>query len=181
MKTILALDISMRSTGVVLLMVEEDGSYHPPLCTTWKTALPMDHMDAAFDQAAKLSDLLEQAKPDLVLVEGYSLGSSHGAESLISVGAILRAFLRIDGYKWTTVAPQTLKKFAGASLKEDIKVEAFKRWGFEHSSNDVVDAFVMAQIGAALLQRPVKPLTKAQLEVCEGLINPKPAKKKAKK
>jgi len=48
-----------------------------------------------------------------------------------------------------SVNPTHLKIFAcGArgAAKDEIRVEVLKRWGFEHSSNDAVDAYVLSML-----------------------------------
>jgi crossover junction endodeoxyribonuclease RuvC len=119
--------------------------------------------------------VLEEFPPDKVCIEGYSLASVNRAEPLMTVGTILRYFLRQCGYDWQIVTPSQLKKYAGAKLKQDIKLEVYKRWKFEHRSDDVVDAYVLAQIGRGLEDMPLD-LIRPQQEVLEALRNPKAKK-----
>lgn len=72
----------------------------------------------------------------------------------------------------TLVAGSSHKKFVcgkGTGMKkEDVKLWTFKRWGFEHQSNDVVDAYGLAQIARAIVNPDIE-LIKPQLEVIAGL------------
>lgn len=47
----------------------------------------------------------------------------------------------------------TLKKFVakGGAKKDEVRLEVYKKWGFEHASNDAVDAYLAAQFGRAVL------------------------------
>lgn len=176
----LGLDISSLSTGVLLL---EDGV--PEFQGTWKPPAELDYLGRGSWQAEQMMALLENHQPNQICIESYSLGSPNRMEPLITVGTILRYFLRQMGYDWQEVAPTQVKKYAGAALKQDLKLAVFKRWQFEHRSDDVVDAYVLAQIGrgvwASKHGHPQQlDLIRPQQEVIEVLLHPKP-KKKAKK
>lgn len=175
----LGLDISSTSTGVVLL----DSTQAEPLFKDTWCPKPdgMSYVKRGDWQANALLELLAEHKPDQIMIEGYSLGSATGAEPLITVGAILRYVLFLSGYTWTDIAPSRLKKFAGAALKQDMKLAVYKRWKFEHSSDDVIDAYVLALIGEAVAGRERLVLLKPQLEVVADLLDPTPKKKRAKK
>lgn len=173
----LGLDISSTSTGVVLLDSAHAEPVFQGLFKPEADGLPY-HVRGD-QQANKLLALLEKHQPDRILIEGYSLGSATGAEPLITVGAILRYVLHLSGYAWGDVAPSRLKKFAGAALKQDMKLAVFKRWGFEHSSDDVIDAYVLALIAEAMGGHHRQPLIKPQQEVVTAMSAP-PAKKKRK-
>jgi crossover junction endodeoxyribonuclease RuvC len=171
----LGLDISSTSSGAIVLndmgtVLHED---------VWKPPAGLDYLQRGSWQAERLMGIIEQFPPDKVCIEGYSLGSTHNAEPLITVGTIIRYFLRQMGYEWVVVAPTQLKKYAGAQLKQDIKLAVYKRWGYEHRSDDAVDAYVLAQIGRGLNDMPLD-LIRPQQEVLQVLLNPKP-KKKVKK
>lgn len=174
----LGLDISSTSTGVVLL---NELTNEPVFQGLWRPPAGLDYLERGSWQAEKLLALLENHVPNRVVIEGYSLGSVNGAEPLITVGTILRYFLRQSGYEWAIAAPTQLKKFAVAATKQDIKLAVYKRWGFEHRSDDVVDAYVLAHIGIGLEGiEPLTPWIRPQTEVIDAILNPKP-KKKSKK
>jgi crossover junction endodeoxyribonuclease RuvC len=132
----LGLDISSTSTGAVVL----NGMGGVIWQGLWKPPAGLDYIQRGSYQAEQMLKVLDEFPPQIVCIEGYSLGSTHNAEPLITVGTILRYFLRQCGYDWTVVAPTQLKKYAGAQLKQDIKLAVWKRWQFEHRSDDVVDA-----------------------------------------
>lgn len=174
----LGLDISSTSTGAVLL---GSNSNEPVFQGAWVPPKGMDYLERGSWQAEKLINLIGGPgghAPGQVVIEGYSLGSTNGAEPLITVGTILRYFLRQLGHDWIIAAPTQVKKYAGAQTKQDIKVAAYKRWQFEHRSDDVVDAFVLAQIGLGFHDAAPTALIRPQLEVIEAIRNPKVKKRK---
>lgn len=119
---------------------------------------------------------------DKVAIEGFSHGSTGSfVGQQYAIGWAIRIGLHVRKQKYIEVAPTQLKKFAtgvGKGSKDDLILPIFKRWGFEHPSDNVRDAFVLAQVIRAI-HEPVQ-LTKPQQEVIHNIINP-PAKKPAKK
>lgn len=174
----LGLDISSTSTGVVLL---NDISLQPVHQGLWSPPPGLSYVERGDWQANKLLALMEKHEVTRIMIEGYSLGSTNGAEPLITVGAIMRYVLHLSGHTWTDVAPTRLKKYAHAKLKQDMKLAVYKRWEFEHSSDDVIDAYVLAHIGIALDSEPLVPATVPQREVLDALANPAPKKRNSTK
>lgn len=111
---------------------------------------------------------------DKVAIEGFSHGSSGAfVGQQYAIGWAIRIGLYVRKQQYIEVAPSQLKKFAtgmGKGSKEDLILPIFKRWGFEHSSDNVRDAFVLAQIARAI-HEPVS-LIKPQQEVIHNLLNP---------
>ena len=67
------------------------------------------------------------------------------------------------------VPPARLRSLpAGNAKKDEVRLEVYKRWGFEAPTNDEVDAYVLARIGLAYLGYDDK-LIKPQLEVIKDL------------
>lgn len=168
MSWVLGLDVSSLSTGALLM----PPGGKEPWAELWTPPAKLDYLDRGSYQAERLLRLIEALRPKLVAIEGYSLGSTNGAEPLITVGTIIRYFLRQSGVPFVDVAPSRLKKFVGAQKKEEIRLAVYKRWGYEHESNDVLDAYVLARIAQGLLGYGA-PHTKPQLEVLAGLSSPK--------
>lgn len=87
---------------------------------------------------------------DRVLIEGFSFGSrGAGVSKMFGIGWTIRIMLEEEHFKWTEAAPTTVKKFAsnkGNAKKEDLVLPVYKKWGFESSSNDITDAFIMAKM-----------------------------------
>ncbi|MEC0125323.1 crossover junction endodeoxyribonuclease RuvC [Paenibacillus pabuli] len=124
------------------------------------------------DVVVRTLRLIERA--DVVAIENFSFqstGSFVGQQ--YAIGWAIRIGLYHRKQKYIEVAPNSLKKFAtgvGKGSKEDLILPIFKRWGFEHESDNVRDAFVLAQIVRAIHQ-PIQ-LTKPQQEVIHNLLHP---------
>jgi len=123
---------------------------------------------------------VENVEPgDCVAIEGFGYASQSGfLLGGIGWGIRLRLYERFIHY--IEVAPSALKKFAGCkgnAKKDELSVAIYKRWGFEHPSDNVRDAYVLAQIARALHEDV--PLIGPQREVTEALKNP-PEKKRKK-
>lgn len=96
---------------------------------------------------------------------GFMWGLAHG----------IRMALHRRGWQYSDVAPTAVKKFAtgkGNTKKDEMVLPIFKRWGFEHSSDNVRDAFVLAQIALTLTGKMAIQITKTQWEVLEAIRNP---------
>ncbi len=119
--------------------------------------------------------------PDVVCIEGFSFGSKGKAVSTqYGIGFAIRFALRDMGIKYIVPTPGQVKKFAtgsGSSSKDNMVLPIFKKWGFEHDSDNVRDAFVLAQIARSI--RIGGGDTKYQQEVIQTILAP-PVKKKKK-
>lgn len=142
----IGLDLSTK-TGFVVL--DDDGSVlraeeiHLKYDTT-------EHMCNAIDEI--MFHVREEG--GFLAVEGFSYGSKGKAvDKQYGIGWLLRAELFKSTYEHIIVPPSTLKNFAGAKgncKKDALAVEIFKRWAYEHSSDNVRDAFVLAQIARGI-------------------------------
>jgi crossover junction endodeoxyribonuclease RuvC len=112
--------------------------------------------------------ILEELHPnDIIAIEGFSYGSrGRGVSTQYGIGWLIRAELYKRGYEYIEVSPSAVKKFAtgkGNEKKENMVLPIFKHWEFEHPSDNVRDAFVLAQIAKAI--NGISKLTKYQEEV----------------
>ena len=112
-----------------------------------------------------------------VAIENYSLNSKFGLAMAATLGTVLRMGLIDRDWLYVEPSPQSVKAFAlmakgkGARSKKQKPVkEAQAIWGFKHKSNDVVDAYVLAQIArSAGGAHALGQLDARQLEVVAGL------------
>lgn len=134
-------------------------------------------------------------KDDFVCIEGFGFASQQAIQNG-GIGWGIRMSLEAKSYPYYEVAPNALKKFVNVTdwkgepgskvrLKASEKKKAvmqsvLEHYGFTHKSDNVVDAYVLAQIarhihlGAeALTDKPY------QLEVVHTILNP-PVKKRNK-
>lgn len=127
-----------------------------------------------------VQDTIDCVEPnDLVVIEGFGFASQSGF-LLGGIGWGIRMELYARGIKYLEVAPAALKKYAsgkGNTKKDELAVHIFKQWGFEHPSDNVRDAFVLAQIARAV--RMGTASTKYQQDVIQAILAPPIKKKRA--
>ena len=147
------IDLSTTATGLVAL--QASGGPQPTLLGEWEITAPkLDGIARHKYIVTKVMTLLHQFEPDQIVVEGYSLNFKNAASvvPLCEIGGILRLMLVLDKLTWLDPSAGELKGFAtgkGNSPKEIVMLNVYKRWGFEASSNNVADAYVLACMGLA--------------------------------
>ena len=109
---------------------------------------------------------------DIVAIEGFAYGAKGSAVGMLfGIGWGIRMEMHNRDIEFIDVAPFALKKFAGGkkdTKKDALAVEIYKRWGFEHPSDNVRDAYVLAQIARAMYTS-VDGLIAPQREVIEAI------------
>lgn len=112
-------------------------------------------------------------RDDVVCIEGFAFGAKgQGVAFQYGLGHGIRNALFIRGILPAIVTPAQLKKFAtgkGNTKKDAMAVPIYKHWGFDHSSDNVRDAFVLAQIARSLITGQVK--TAYQADVYKAILN----------
>lgn len=92
------------------------------------------------------------SEKDVVVIEGFGYASKSGF-LLGGIGWAVRMELYKRNIPFYLAAPTALKKYATGSGKADkrkVAVEVNKRWGFYDDSDNITDAYVLAQIGRGL-------------------------------
>jgi len=140
------LDLSTR-TGFVALSDDPPKQFSDELSTPKKGFARL----AWFRE--RVLKLLATYPPDLVVIEGYAFSGKFTNSFQYEIGSVVRMALYDAGIVWVDIPPTTLKASmgSGASKKEKILLEVFKRWGFDATTNNIADAFVLAKIGQAIL------------------------------
>lgn len=166
---VLGLDLSLTSTGVVVL-----GSAGGEVVGVQDSVA----IKSKLRGGARLEEIREQVmaevdlfKPELVVIEGYAFGRPNQMAALGELSGVIKHALYLDGWPFIIVPPTRAKKFAcgkGNAKKDQIRLDVFKRWSFEAKTNDEVDAYVLARIGLAYLGCD-KDLIKPQQEVINDL------------
>jgi crossover junction endodeoxyribonuclease RuvC len=118
-----------------------------------------------------------------VMIEGFSFGSSgSGVSTQYGIGFAIRFQLNNRGIQFIEATPTQVKKFAsgkGTVDKANMVLPIFKKWGYEHDSDNVRDAYVLAQIAHSLSFNTMN--AKYEKEVLESILEgPKPKKKKGR-
>lgn len=101
------------------------------------------------------NSVLKHIEPNsIICIEGFSYGSrGAGVSTQYGVGWLIRSDLFRSGQNYYEVSPSSVKKFAtgkGNTKKDEMVLPIYKKWGFEHSSDNVRDAYVLAKIAQAL-------------------------------
>ena len=154
------IDPSYSSTGVVIL---DTDSNTPLVAEKIKAGGPKDKF---YKRVKILLDKIEAHMVHykhgnvFVVMEGAAFASEFGAFKLGKLSGVLEYYLGSNGIAYSLVAPSYVKSVAtgnGAASKEGVIKGVRSRWGYVNSSNDINDAYVMAQIA-----RGAKPLPKLQ-------------------
>lgn len=132
------------------------------------------------DDPKRMTTLIDEViahirkEEDFIVIEGFGFASQQAIQ-LGGIGWGIRMALFRRGIQYIDASPSQVKKFAtgkGNAKKEAMILPIYKHWGFEHPSDNVRDAYVMAQIAKALKQSPDN-LYKYQQEVLKAILKPK--------
>lgn len=153
----MGLDISTK-TGLVILETED------PITKGMKNGVVIrDMLEINFPKttgmfrarmiAGAVVSKLQKIPPDVIMIEGYGFANRNTLALLVEIGTIIRHILWQEDFTYNVITPNGLKKFIsgkGNAAKDYMRLETYKRWGFEHSSDNVVDAFGLAMVGLAV-------------------------------
>ena len=95
-----------------------------------------------------LNEMLDEWKPAVVILEGYSFGSKYNGPALGEAGGVLRLALYQSGVGFVIVPPKGRAKLAtgkGNASKPAVLVEAVKRLGYQGHDLDECDALWLLQ------------------------------------
>lgn len=106
-------------------------------------------------------------KNDIIVIEGFGFATQQGIQ-LGGIGWGIRMALTRRGFKYYEVAPNAVKKFVSVTgwtgevghkkrltgpQKKKAVMDAVKgHYGYSHKSDNVVDAFILAQISRTIYQ-----------------------------
>lgn len=100
--------------------------------------------------AMEVRRTLEVWKPDLAIIEAYAYSNANTLVLLVECGTVLRSVLHGLNIPWWTIPPTSLKKWTtgkGSADKLLMAAKVYERWGFRSPSDDIVDAYALAQVG----------------------------------
>ena len=110
---------------------------------------------------------------DVIAIEGFSYGSrGRGISFQFGYGYAVRIALFTANKPFLIVTPSQVKKYAtgkGNSSKDNMILPIFKKWGFEHDSDNVRDAYVLAKIAFDLKADKEIELKKYESEILRDL------------
>jgi crossover junction endodeoxyribonuclease RuvC len=152
-----------------------------------------------YRMATMIDEILDHVhQDDLIVIEGFGYASQQAVQNG-GIGWGIRMSLLRRGIKYYEVAPNAVKKFVNVSgwtgekgskqrlegkEKKKAVMEAVKDfYGFENKSDNIVDAFIMAQIAWEIWmeQNTSRILIDYQAEVIQQILNPAPKPKVKKK
>lgn len=91
---------------------------------------------------------------DRVIIEGFAYGAKGNAVDFqYGLGWLLRAMLYSNKIKYTEATSSQVKKFCsnkGNAKKEDLVLPLYKKWGYEHHSDNVRDAMIMSKMAYSM-------------------------------
>lgn len=159
---------------------------------------------AGREEAIKMVTLIDEViahiRPeDIICIEGFGFGSQQGFQ-LGGIGWGIRMALTRRNLKWYEVAPNALKKYVAVTgwvgeegnkvrikkekeKKDLVKNAVIQHFGYRHSSDNVVDAYVLSEIARAIHKGKTdfSLMPSYQVEVIDQILNPKVKAKKKKK
>lgn len=102
-----------------------------------------------------LNEVKSYLKPnDRVIIEGFAYGAKGNAVDFqYGLGWLIRAMLYSNKIKYTEATPSQVKKFCsnrGNAKKEDLVLPLYKKWNYEHRSDNVRDAYILARMGYSM-------------------------------
>lgn len=108
---------------------------------------------------------------DKIIIENFAFNARGQSVSYqFGVGYLIRAMLQDSGVNFIEPSPGQVKKFAtnkGNAAKSAMILPVFKKWGFESSSDNIIDAYVLAKIGWSMYNH--EGLTEYEKEVLKKL------------
>lgn len=145
----LGIDLSLNSTGFVL--INENGDFVKQwLVKNKKNYRAEKRIEFVFNST---KEIIKEALPRSIGIEGYSFGSRKGASfSIGEVGGVVKHYLyRISkkGIRYYVFQPKSIKKFAignGNAKKSLILKAVYQQWNFDTECEDIADAFAIAQL-----------------------------------
>ncbi|KYC92235.1 hypothetical protein B4102_3776 [Heyndrickxia sporothermodurans] len=136
-----------------------------------------------------IDEIISHVQPDdYIVIEGFAYGAKgQGVSFQYGLGHGIRMALARRKFHYYEATPAAVKKFAtgkGNTKKDEMVLPIYKHWGFEHSSDNVRDAYVMAKIAQDLFFVQETNSYNGfhyQAQVIDAILNPKPKVPKKKK
>jgi len=166
----IGLDLSLVGTGVVVL---KNGKIMKQKLIKSKPipdGKPIDELKRIKKIVEEIEYIISEELPTIGVIEGMAFMAKN-TTALVQLAALnyfTRSLLADYNVPFIIVAPTSLKKFItgnGASKKDVMLMETFKRYGVTILDDNENDAYGLAQVGLALRGGNSKVCTKLQEEV----------------
>lgn len=137
---VLGLDLSLSAPGIALVQPPEAPLGWLVKVGALRDAARLTHIGHAVHEA------VEEFKPDVVAIEGYSFGSQAQAHHIGELGGVVRYLLFASNVPYVEIpVGKWRKQLFGRNVPKDaVRHEAFKRYGIEFDSLDVLEAWCVA-------------------------------------
>lgn len=169
------LDLSTK-TGLVILDDKANVIYEEEI--EFKDAVDPERMKMLWEYVKSKLNF----KTDVIAIEGFSFGSKgQGVDFQYGIGWIVRLMLFNQNKQYFDVPPTVVKKFVsgkGNAKKEALILPLYKKWGYEHDSDNVRDAYILARI--AYSTDHIDELKVMEKGIISDLLNPKKTARKKK-
>lgn len=149
---ILAIDPSLTGNGICY-----------PTGHTMRFGSKVNGVERLGDLRGYFKILINNERPDLVVIEDYSYGSANKAHQLGEWGGVLRLLLHDLAVPVVFVAPSALKSWAtgkGNAKKELVVSEITHRAGKCFGNSDEADAWALWAMASAAYGQPVLVMPK---------------------
>lgn len=154
---VVGLDLSLCNTGFVVLendKIKEQGVIKSsPLGD-----LPIHEAERLSKIVGEILETVCEIDTDLVVIEGiaFMISKTTSLVQLATINYMVRIGLWKCGVPFVIVSPPSLKKFVtgkGVAQKDEMMLDTYKRWGVSLTDNNICDAYGLARIGLAILDR----------------------------
>lgn len=174
------IDPSLTGTAVCALNCTDNSILHVSTLNVPKGKVGLARLDWLLKELHRTLTKLQQAQPAGVLLEVFIEGYAFMAKgcaifSLGELGGLYRMLLAKRWGGYYEVPPTVLKKFVsgkGNAKKEIMLEQTFRRYGIGSDvlrDNNQVDAYGLARVGTAFMQKNMSDLTKFEQEAIEKL------------
>lgn len=141
---VLGLDLSLTAPGMALVQPPE-----PPQGHLVKVPEGLRGVERLTFIGRTVHSAVVNLRPDIVAIEGYSFNSraASQAHAIGELGGVVRYLLHGAGFEYVEVPPATWRKQLlgrGNLPKTEVSKEAWKRYGIEFDSLDVLEAWCVA-------------------------------------
>jgi len=184
---VIGIDPSLSATGVIVLDDAATLIAHKVVTSKPSGPLVGARMERIQAMCRTIKEMVEEYRPDVICLEGYSLGTNMpGVSSRVEFGGLLRYVLWSGGWRLVEVAPTTLKKFVtgkGAwkgGGKTPMIVALTSRYGVQFGTDDEYDAYGLARMALQVAGHETAT-NQFQSEAVKVAVDGPPAKKTRKK
>jgi crossover junction endodeoxyribonuclease RuvC len=146
---VMGLDLSLSSTGVVVLESDTWGILH---VETIKSKPQEDETARIVMLGGKILQATQRFLPHLTVIEGPAFGmkNTNCIWQLGELAGIVKQYLYLHEFKVLIVPPTTLKKFItgkGNAKKDMMMLAVYKKYGVEFADDNQCDAYALARMG----------------------------------